>query len=221
MLSKFSYLPALESDLISETQISISKNEIDKMAKLQNNVVDFIILTILRHEHEFYKLVKHNFPTKYTYILGTTNKSIIEMITQTTTKFYNNIYHSFQNDKISDIGQKLIDICEETEYNVHILIKKLIRLTVDLHLDLWRENLKFDDNNQTNGQFKVQDLEQNEHIEQEKYIHSIQDEINDKIININFVHILTTNNDKNDAYPNLPYEKNAFDIIIDKQIEII
>src|SRR5271154_5247226 len=104
-----------------------------KLIELQKEIVEFVTSVILQHEKEFYRLVEKHFPKQTEQILGTTCASIIEMITQTTNKFYNDLYFDIQNNKSTDLTKLISKMCALAEYGPHILLEKLVNLTINIH----------------------------------------------------------------------------------------
>lgn len=108
--------------------------------KLQNLVVEFITSLILKHEQEFYLLVQNKLNMRFD-ILNTTNKTIIEMIIAINNKYYNDLYLSIQNNKENSCKNLILDMQKFVEYDTYILLFKLLHLTLEAHIDIYRENL--------------------------------------------------------------------------------
>lgn len=192
-LEKYGYV--LEDDL------SFPKATIDpKLIKLQKDVTEFITSVILKHEKEFYQLIQKYFNDKMEYLLGLTCSSIIEMITTTTNKFYNNIYSDIQYKRTTDLSNLILEMCEYTEYGPHILLDKLIRLTLEAHLEINREQLVL------NGD------------DYSLYEKSVLNQTNVYLLSCNLLHLLSKGPDDNGAFEDIPEGMNAFDIVIDKNI---
>ena len=184
-----------------DDDLSFPRATIDgKLIRLQKDVVEFVTSVILKHESEFYHLVKDNFPDKLEEILCITNPSIIEMIVKTTTKFYNNIYHDIQNKKIYGLTQIILDMCEFAEYAPHFLLNKLIYLTVDVHLEIPREKLVIQNN----------DLD--------LYHKSILIYLNFHLLSHNLLDMFAKTDNENNQFVFPSDGQNAFDIVIDKNI---
>ncbi len=180
--------------------LSISKPEIDsKLIKLQNEVVDFVSTVILKHEIEIYDLVKKNFSGQMAQLLGTTNPKIIEIITTITNKFYNKMYKNFQNKKFDAETMIINSMLPYVNYGPHVLLEKLIKITIDAHIDLVRENLVVDVTSR------------------DVYEKSINVQLN-LYFKSNLCHVLSS--DKSDSTPfvALPENQDAFDIVIDQNI---
>lgn len=177
--------------------MTFPKAEIDpNLARLQDLVVEFVTAVILKHENEIYQLVSNHFPNKKEYLLLTTNASIIEMITNITNKFYNNIYNLCQSNTPPEQISLMLNYAD---YGAHILLDKLIRLTLEIHLDIWRESL-IDVSNY------------------DIYEKSVCTEINIVFQSLNLLHILSKGIDDNSEFVNLEPGQVAFDIVIDKNI---
>lgn len=178
--------------------LTFPKATIDpKLYKLQESVVEFVISTILKNESDFYALVEKNCNEKKEDILGTTNPSIIEMITLTTNKFYNKIYLDIQNKNNNELANVVIEMCQHCEYGPHILLDKLLRLTIEAHYDVWREKLTIDN----------LDL----------YQKSILTQLSLYLLSKNILHIFSKGDGDDIPFVNVN-DGNAFSISIDKNI---
>lgn len=190
-------------DIILEDDNSIifPRASVDpKLIKLQKDVTEFITSVILKHEKEFYQLVTNKFDSKYEDILGYTRDYIIEMITNTTTKFYNKIYFDVQNKTNSPLTIFVLEMCEYADYGPHILLDKLFRLTLDAHLEISREDLIFSNNNN--------DL----------YQKSVLSQINIYLLSRNLLHVLSKGIDESEPFMNVPENEQPFKITIEKNI---
>ncbi len=182
--------------------LSLPRATIDpKLLLLQKEVTEFVTSVILKHEMEFYNFVEKNFPTKKNEILGSTNPNIIKMITEITNKFYNKIYHDIQHKFNTPINPVIFQMCDNAGYGPHILLDKLIRLTIDAHIDVVREKLVIQKNNL------------------DIYQKSVLNQINIYLLSKNLLHILSKGDDDDQPFVDLPPGQKAFDIIIDKNIE--
>jgi len=191
---KYSYI--LDDDM------TFPKATIDpKLIKLQKDVTEFITSVILKHEREFYQLVENNFNSEYENVLGYTRDYIIEMIVRITNKFYNKLYYDIQHNVESDLVKLLLSLCEFTDYGPHILLDKLIRLTLDAHLEISREDLVFNDN------------------KYDIYEKSVLMQLNTYLLSCNLLHILSKGEDEEGPFINIPEGANAFNIVIDKNIK--
>lgn len=180
----------------------IPKATVDpKLLLLQKDVTEFVTSVILKHEMELYNFVKNNFPTEIEKILGSTNATIIKMITEITNKFYNKIYFEIQNGFKAPINEVILQMCENIDYGAHVLLDKLIRLTFDAHIDVVREKLVFQKNNL--------DL----------YQKSVLNQINIYLLSKNLLHVLSKGEDEDGPFINLPHGQKAFEIVIDKNID--
>ena len=171
-----------------------------KLLKLQKEVTEFVTSVILKHEKDFYDLIRIHFPENMEEILGSTNPSIISMITEITNIFYNKIYYDIQHKNNTPIANTILDMCELVDYGPHILLDKLIRLTFDAHIDVVREQLAFKNN----------DLD--------LYHKSVLNQINIYLSSKNLLHILSKGTDEDGPFVDLPEGLSAFNIVIDKNI---
>ena len=186
--------------LVLDDDMTFPKASIDpKLIKLQKDVTEFVTSVILKHEAEFFLLVKKLFVSKMEYLLGTTNKSIIEMIKETIVKFYNNLYFDIQNKKNTDLTKLVLEMCEFAEYGAHILLDKLFRLTVDAHLDVEREQLVIGN--------------------EVDYSKSILNQINVYLLSKNLLQILSKGEGEDLPFVIIPEGEKPFSIVIEKNIE--
>ena len=189
-----------KASFILQDDLTFPKATVDpKLIKLQAEVTDFITSVILKHEKEFYTLITTHFNDKLEYLLGSTCSSIIEMITKTTNKFYNNIYYDIQHKNSTPLTKIILEFCEYADYGPHILLDKLLRLTLDAHLEVNREQLAIDN----------YDL----------YEKSVLNQINIYLLSCNLLHLLSKGIDDDIPFANIPQGENAFDIVIEKNID--
>jgi hypothetical protein len=180
--------------------LTFPKATIDpKFLHLQKEVTEFITSVILKHEMDFYNLVKANFLLDIDNILGSTNPTIIQMITEITNIFYNKIYYEIQRGISTPITNLVLNMRTYADYESHILLDKMIRLTIDAHLDVVREKLALND--------------------LELYQKSVLNQINIYLLSKNLLHILSKGIDEDGPFINLPDGQKAFDIVIDKNID--
>lgn len=168
-----------------------------KMIKLQAEVTEFVTSVILKHEKKFYELAEKM--NKKEDILGLTTPTIIEMINESNSSFYNNLYLDIQNCKDTPITNIIHEMVSYANYGPHILLDKLLRLTLDMHLDINREKLSLDD--------------------LDTYHKSILNDINNYFFGKDILHILSKGADDDTPFQNVPLGEKPFDIIVDKQIE--
>ena len=187
---------------ILDEDMSFPKATIDpKLIKLQKDVTEFITSVILKHEKEFFSLVQNKFGKKnMDKVLGTTNKSIIEMIKEITVKFYNKLYFDIQNKVETPLTELILNMCEFAEYGAHILLDKLFRLTLDAHIDVSREQLVIK--------------------KEDKYLKSVLNQINIYLLSKNLLQIFSKNEGEDIPFINIPAGEQAFSVFIDKNIEI-
>jgi len=185
----------------TNTLMDFPKTVIDpKLIELQKEIVEFVTSIILQHEKEFYQLVEKHFPTQMEQILGTTSTSIIEMITQTTNKFYNSLYFDIQNNKSTNLTKLTSKMCALAEYGPHILLEKLINLTINIHYEVDREILALDN--------------------MEIYLQNVLAHINHYLSSHHFIHSFTKCLADDTPFTVVPAGQHPFDIsfniIVDK-----
>ena len=173
-----------------------------KLIKLQADVTEFVTSVVLKHEREFYQLLQKHFRARMPDILGKTGPSIIEMITESTNKFYNKLYYDIQHKNNSPVTDTILEMCEYCDYGAHILLDKLIRLTIETHLEVNREQLAVKDN------------------DYDLYEKSVLMQINIYLLSRNLLHIMSKGRDEDTEFANIPEGESAFDISIDKNIMV-
>lgn len=171
-----------------------------KLLKLQLKIPEIVSSIILENESYFYDLVRENFRDKMEYILGTTCSVIIEMITEINNQFFNKRYKELQNNESTPFVGLLQKLGKWTDYGPHILLEKLFRLTFDAHIELNREQLVLDN--------------------LDIYKKSLLTQINIYMLSKNLMHIFSKGGDDDIDFVNIPNDKNAFEIVIDKNINI-
>lgn len=167
-----------------------------KLYKLQGDVTEFVTSVILKHELDFFNLISLLFPDKINDILCNTCESINEMIMESTCHFYNKIYREIQNKIPSQLSQTIMEICEYTDYGPHILLDKLFRLTLDIHLEIVREKLFLENN----------DLD--------LYQKLVLNQINVYLLSHNLLHILSKGPDEDIPFVEVPEGQDVFSIEI-------
>lgn len=138
--------------------------------ELQNEVTQFVSSVILNHEKIFYELIHKN--SKDISIISTRNSTIIKMIVESITDFYNKLYYQIQHNITTPSLKMITYMSTLADYAPHIILDKLFRLTLDTHTQIDREKIKFDDNQE-----------------------SILTQINTYFSSINIVHLLFKNVD--------------------------
>ena len=190
---------------VLDDDMTFPKATVDpKLIKLQSDITVFVTSVILKHEKEFYRLVNTHFAAEFESILGNTTSSIISMITETTNKFYNKLYFDIQNSNTTDLSEIIMEMCELVDYGPHILLDKLLRLTLEIHLDVVREQLAFTDKKS----LRDYDL----------YEKSVLMQINTSLLSLNLLHIFSKGADEDGPFVVVPPGENPFDIVIDKNI---
>lgn len=188
--------------VIEGDELIFPKASIDpKLSQLQKNATEFITSIILKHEKELFLLISQYDKQNINDFLCTTNSKIIEAITVLTNKFFNDLYQKIQNDIQTPISTFILEMCKFAEYGPHILLDKLIRLVISIHLDINREQLVLNDN-------------------YELYEKSLLNQINICILSYNLLHMLSIGPDENVPFSKIPEGMNAFNIVIDKNISI-
>lgn len=92
----------------------------------------------------------------------------------------------------------IFEMASSANYGPHILLDKLIRLTIDIHIDIIREDLDLDE---------------------EKYKQNILDQINRGIMNHNLLHQLSKGVGDDTEFVFISKSELPFNIIIDKMIQ--
>ena len=132
----------MDNEIILDDDLCFPKATIDpRLIKLQADVTEFVTGVILNHETKFYNLIDQHFNISKSTILGETNSSIIEMITETTNTYYNRLYFQIQRKELTAETELIKDMASNATYGPHILLDKLIRLTIDIHHEIVRERL--------------------------------------------------------------------------------
>ena len=184
--------------IIMDNKLLFPKAELEpKLFTLQKDVVEFVTSVILKHEREFYHLVVSHCNSKFEDILGTTSNTIVEMITTTTSKFYNDIYRTIQNKVYSDLSNVVLSMGNNCNYGPHILLYKLLHLTLDVHLDINREQIE------CNKNFDI-------------YEKSVLNQINVHLISINIIKYMITDVDDDIPFLNIPDGNSAFTVKINE-----
>lgn len=185
----------LEDDMTFK-KANISTNRV----KLQKETIEFVTSVILNHEKKFYDITSNHFNGEYEKILGETRKHIIDMITESTNRFFNNLYFDIQNKIDSDLTTLVYKMCSYMSYGPHILLDKLLRLTYDAHIEINREELICD---------RTYD----------NYIESVLMQINIYLKSKNLLHIMAKGPDDDTPFVNVPENTQPLAVIIDKNIE--
>ena len=239
-------LIAKQPKVILDDDMTFPKATVDpRLLKLQGDVTEFVTSVILKHETEFYSLVEKCFPDRIEDILGTTNASIILMITETTNKFYNDIYSDIQNKRDKLIAKLVLEMTSYSDYGPHILLDKLLRLTIEAHLEVNREQLVFIKDNVSDQPMKPVEnffdfierkltdgplsgaatvsagakIAQPNNCGNNLYEKSVLDQINIYLLSCNLLHVLSKGLDEDTDFVDIPQGEKAFNIVIDKNIE--
>jgi len=176
------------------------KTEINPfMLKLQVIAREFLTTVIIHHELLIYNIIVEN--GYDTSLLTTTNKTIIDLIIECTKTFYNNCYMNLQNKVVTSETTNILEMSYYAQYSSpHILINKLIKLTLDIHIDIIRENLS------------LKSVEQ--------YFSGIQGEIEYQFLSsVNLAHVMSKGFEPDEDFINVSDGEKPFDVIIDKHIE--
>lgn len=189
--------PELESgpDLIDSDMNFPKAMKNSKMSILQSKVTAYVSELILLHEIKFYNLVHKNFPKKKPEILGTTCKTIIDMISEANSSHFNRLYSDCQNNKFTPEVMLIHSMTEYGAYGPHALLDKLVRITLDIHTDIVREDLCLDDLDQ--------------------YKQTIQDQINDYLLNSTLLYILEKDQTDTTNFISVPPNTKPFQINLD------
>ena len=177
-------------------EIELPKTAINpNLIKLQSEATEYITSIILLHEKRFYEIVQNNFPDKKSDILGTTCKTIIDMISEATNTYFNQIYLDCQNKKYTVDVSLVIRMASYGEYGPHILLDKLIRLVLDIHCDVIREELCVDN--------------------LEKYTDTILKQINSNLKKMTLIYELEKSSDDTNEFWHVPANKQPFSVSLD------
>ncbi|QGR53752.1 hypothetical protein [Moumouvirus maliensis] len=188
--------------IIEGDELIFPKATIDpKLSQLQKNATEFITSIILKHEKELFLLVSQYDRQNINEFFCTTNSKIIEAITMLTNKFFNDLYRKIQDEIETPLTILVLEMCKFAEYGPHILLDKLIRLVISIHLDINREQLVLNE-------------------DYELYEKSLLNQINICILSYNLLHMLSIGPDDNIPFNKIPEGMNAFNIVIDKNISI-
>uniref|UniRef100_A0A6G6ABZ1 Uncharacterized protein n=1 Tax=Borely moumouvirus TaxID=2712067 RepID=A0A6G6ABZ1_9VIRU len=188
--------------IIEGDELIFPKATIDpKLSQLQKNVTEFITSIILKHEKELFLLVSQYDKQNINEFFCTTNSKIIEAITMLTNKFFNDLYRKIQDEIQTPLSILVLEMCKFAEYGPHILLDKLIRLVISIHLDINREQLVLGE-------------------DYELYEKSLLNQINICILSYNLLHMLSIGPDDNIPFNKIPEGINAFNIVIDKNISV-
>ncbi|AVL94609.1 hypothetical protein ma223 [Moumouvirus australiensis] len=188
--------------IIEGDELIFPKATIDpKLSQLQKNTTEFITSVILKHEKELFLLVSQYDKQNINEFFCTTNSKIIEAITMLTNKFFNDLYRKIQDEIQTPLTILALEMCKFAEYGPHILLDKLIRIVISIHLDINREQLVLNE-------------------DYELYEKSLLNQINICILSYNLLHMLSIGPDENIPFNKIPEGMNAFNIVIDKNISI-
>ncbi|AGC01750.1 hypothetical protein H012_gp715 [Acanthamoeba polyphaga moumouvirus] len=188
--------------ILEGEELIFPKATIDpRLSHLQKSVTEFITSVILKHEKELYDLISQYDKQNTNEFLCTTNSKIIDAITLMTNKFFNDLYRKIQDEIQTPLSKLILEMCKFADYGPHILLDKLIRLVISIHLDINREQLALDD-------------------DYNLYEKSLLNQINICILSYNLLHMLSIGPDENIPFNKIPEGQNAFNIVIDKNISI-
>lgn len=166
--------------------------------KIQSDVSEIVTSIIIYHEKLFYNLIKKDYPNKIKELLASTNSTIILMITKSLNNYFNKVYLQIQNKINNPMTELILKTSEYCNYGPHILLDKMLRITLETHLDIIRENLIIENI----------DL----------YLKSVLTEINIFLQSLNLFHVLAKGINDDVPFMDIPEGKLAFDIVIDKNI---
>ena len=191
----------MDSIILVDDDLYFPKATVDpRLIKLQADVTEFVTGVILNHETQFYNLINKYFSEQKSRILGETNSSMVNMITVTTNTYYNKIYFQVQNEEPIDIVELIKDMAQNADYGAHILLDKLIRLTIDIHHDIIREDLCTDS----------LDL----------YLKTVLTQVNTYLLSANLLHMLSKGLDDQMEFFIVPNDQKPFNIIAKIETDI-
>ena len=179
--------------------------------KFHSELQEFISGVIMQHEKSLRRVIEGNFPEKLFELMGTTNPTLISMITEINMDLYNRIFDDIQAGVTNDLVELVLDINKRSTYGVHVLLDKLFRLTFDIHIDISRENLLFYDE-------KTASMESNS-CNEEVLERSIKNQIGILMKNYNFSTCFSRWEGEDSEFPILPPGTKAFTIEIQKNIK--
>ncbi|BCS82917.1 hypothetical protein QLL95_gp1206 [Cotonvirus japonicus] len=192
---------------LTDDELTFPKATInEKLTALQKYATEFIVEVILRHEKEYYDLIEKNIGREYLKSqLCSTNNIIITAICELTMKFYNKLYHDYQNKIKNGLTQMIDNMNKYTDYGPHVLLDKLFRVTIDVHIEIQREHLII--NNEYNYDI---------------YEKSINTEIYLVLVPYNLLNALSLSaTDDTGDFIIVPNDHKVFNIKIDKNVEDI
>lgn len=178
---------------LDDDELHFPRASVDpRLLKLQLEVTEFVTGVILNHEKKFYELIEMHAKHLKSNILGTTNEKIIDMITVTTNTYYNQLYLCIQNKTPTSESELIEEISSYADYGSHVLLDKLIRLTIDIHHEIIREKLHIDTCN--------------------THLKTVLEQINIYLISTNLLHILSKGPNDDIPFCIVPDNQQPFNI---------
>ena len=148
------------------------------------------------------------------YLLCQQQDITFQTISLLTKNFYNNLYHDVKKRNLKvPIVQIIIGLLELVDYGFHILLDKLFRITVDVHMDIDRQKLTIRD--EANGNQYETNSDQYSLDIFEKTL-SIQ--INLVLKSYNLSYALSRHKKDNVEYVDVPDDHDVFEIEIEEYI---
>lgn len=167
-----------------------------RLVTLQDQTAAFVTRVIIQHETEIYAFLGQQFPDKKVELLGTTNDTIYRFISVFTHKFYNRLYKAIQNGTHAPYLEDFIELIPNADYEPHILLDRLIRLTLDIHAEISRERLASE-------------------ADCDAYIKTVLNQINLYLPSLNLIdYLMATEQDQGPFVP-VPEGEDAFKVSID------
>jgi len=174
------------------------KTEIDpRLIKLQEMIFDFITDIIIRHEKKMFEVV-HKLNSPRVDFITTTNQTVIDMISLCTHEFYNKCYFDMQHGINNDITNIIKQMEKLVDYGWWVLLDKLIRMTIDTHINVVREDIMIDS--------------------EELFFQTIYDQVYEYLCDRNLIHVFCKGPNDDIKFMEIPEHIKPFDIIIDKKI---
>ena len=178
------------------------EDNIDSLINKQDALAQVITFIIVNNETSMFETIGKNFnDNKLDILCEDMSNTVILMIEYMTNRSFNKIYHDIQNDSTSDLVNKINYIAQDLPYGKHVLVEKILKLTLDVHTDIVRSNLVVTDDKNI-----------------DKYIDSLMIEINASLQNKNFYYILTDYDENTDTRPwiHVDNDTQVFDVKITK-----
>lgn len=167
-----------------------------RLITLQDQTAAFVTRVIVQHETEIYVFLGQQFPDRQVELLGTANDTIYRFVCVFTHKFYNRLYKAIQNGTSAPYLEEFLELMPNADYQAHILLDRLIRLTLDIHAEISRERLASD-------------------ADCGAYINTVLNQINLYLPSLNLIDYLQATEQDQGPFVLLPAGEDAFKVSID------